>query len=171
MTAGTLFASTKLPLTMWFLAIYLLSQAKIGLSAPALKRQIGVSYPSAWLMHHKVTKAMADREAAHRLCGAIEYRVEPDAGRPRQAAGPGGLSISVRLLCGAHRLSLEGAHGAGQQPGELNRWQNWIGGTPPGNARLRAAAARPGTGPADRQSAQYRSGRNTDTALKYTTTL
>jgi hypothetical protein len=44
------------------------------------------------------------------------------------------LSITVRLLCGAHRLSLEGAHGAGQQPDELHRWQNWIGGTPPGNA-------------------------------------
>jgi len=72
MTAGTLFASTKLPLTTWFLAIYLLSQAKTGLSALALKRQIGVSYPTAWLMHHKVLKAMADRKAAHRLCGAVE---------------------------------------------------------------------------------------------------
>jgi len=72
MTSGTLFASTKLPLTTWFLAIYLLSQAKTGLSALALKRQIGVSYPTAWLMHHKVMKAMADREAAHRLCGAVE---------------------------------------------------------------------------------------------------
>jgi len=38
MTAGTLFANTKLPLTTWFLAIYLLSQAKTGLSAGALKR-------------------------------------------------------------------------------------------------------------------------------------
>jgi len=42
------------------------------LSALALKRQIGVGYPAAWLMHHKVMKAMADREAAHRLCGAVE---------------------------------------------------------------------------------------------------
>ena len=38
MTAGTLFASTKLPLTTWFLAIYLLSQAKTGLSAPSSAR-------------------------------------------------------------------------------------------------------------------------------------
>jgi len=72
MTADTLFASTKLPLTTWFLAIYLLSQAKTELSALALKRQIGVSYPTDWLMHHKVMKAMADREAAHRLFGAAE---------------------------------------------------------------------------------------------------
>ena len=48
--AGTLFHSTHLALTIWFLAIYLVSQAKTGLSALALKRQLGVSYPTAWLI-------------------------------------------------------------------------------------------------------------------------
>ena len=45
-----------------------------------------------------------------------------------------GLPISVRLLCEAHHLLLAGARGAGKQPGELRRSQNWIGGTRPGNA-------------------------------------
>lgn len=49
----------------------------------------------------------------------------------RDAAG---LPISVRLLCNAHALLLNGARGTGKQPGELRRSQNWIGGTRPGNA-------------------------------------
>lgn len=51
-----------------------------------------------------------------------------------QLRDPKGLPISVRLLCEAHQLLLDGARGAGKQPGELRRSQNWIGGTRPGNA-------------------------------------
>lgn len=47
---------------------------------------------------------------------------------------PRGLPISIRLLCEAHGLLLDGARGAGKQPGELRKSQNWIGGTRPGNA-------------------------------------
>lgn len=72
LVAGTLMANTKLPLPIWFLAIYLIGQAKAGLSALALKRALGVSYPTAWLMHHKIAAAMAQRDAVHRLAGPVQ---------------------------------------------------------------------------------------------------
>ena len=72
LTAGSLMEHTKLPLTTWFLAIYLISQAKTGLSSLALKRQLGVSYPTAWLLHHKINRAMAQQDSTHRLCGNVQ---------------------------------------------------------------------------------------------------
>ncbi len=53
------------------LAINLISQAKTVISALALKRDLGVSCPSAWLLRQKIKRAMADREAAHLLEGAV----------------------------------------------------------------------------------------------------
>lgn len=52
----------------------------------------------------------------------------------RRVRSPKGLPISVRLLCDAHRLLLNGTRGAGKQMGELRRSQSWIAGTRPGNA-------------------------------------
>ena len=70
--AGTVFQGTKLSLRLWFLAIYLLSQAKTGLSALALKRHLGVSYATAWLIHHKLMAAMAAREDRYVLEGQVQ---------------------------------------------------------------------------------------------------
>lgn len=70
--AGTLFHSTKLALRTWFLALYLLGQAKTNLSALSLRRSLGVSYPTAWLIKHKVMQSMAEREALYTLDGRVE---------------------------------------------------------------------------------------------------
>ena len=72
LTAGSLMEHSKLPLTTWFLAIYLISQAKTCLSAMALMRQLGVSYPTAWLLHQKINRAMARQESTHRLGGDVQ---------------------------------------------------------------------------------------------------
>jgi transposase-like protein len=72
LTSGTLFASTKLPLRTWFLAIYLLTQTKNGVSALELSRQLGVSYNTAWAVKHKLLQAMKERDDAVPLAGRVE---------------------------------------------------------------------------------------------------
>ena len=58
-TAGTIFDSTKLPLTVWFQAIYL-TQDKKGVSAMKLHRHLGISYNAAWRIRHKPMQVMMD---------------------------------------------------------------------------------------------------------------
>ncbi len=70
--AGTVFQGTRLPLTTWFLAIDLISPAKTGRSALALKRHLGVSDPTAWLIQHKLLQALAEREQRDVLGGKVQ---------------------------------------------------------------------------------------------------
>lgn len=70
--AGTIFEATKLPLTVWFLAMHLLTQAKNNVSALELKRHLGVCYRTAWLIKHKLLQVMVEREADRVLAGRVE---------------------------------------------------------------------------------------------------
>jgi hypothetical protein len=72
LVSGTLFEATKLPLTTWFLALYLLTSTKTNLAALELKRHLGVSYRTAWRLKHKVMQAMAEREEARQLNGFVQ---------------------------------------------------------------------------------------------------
>ncbi len=62
LTSGTIFAYTKLPLTIWFLAIYFITQSKVSVSALSLSRIIGVSCNTALLMKHKIQQVMKERD-------------------------------------------------------------------------------------------------------------
>jgi transposase-like protein len=71
LTSGTLLHHTRLALTQWFLAIYLVTQSKTQIAALALRRQVGVSWKTAWLLHHKLMEAMHQREAGQPLAGEV----------------------------------------------------------------------------------------------------
>ena len=59
MTSGTILHRTKIPLTQWFWAAYLMTTDKRGVSALLLQRQLGLSrYETAWMMLHKLRRAM-----------------------------------------------------------------------------------------------------------------
>lgn len=71
-TAGTVFSSTKLPLTTWFLGIYFITQSKVSYSALSLSRTIGVSYNTALLMKHKIQQVMKERDDSQPLTNYVQ---------------------------------------------------------------------------------------------------
>ena len=70
--SGTVFASTKLALPRWFLAMHLMTQAKNNVAALELRRHLGVSYPTAWAIKHKLMELMRLREEPRQLTGRVE---------------------------------------------------------------------------------------------------
>jgi Transposase zinc-ribbon domain len=56
--SGIIYEQTKLPLTTWYLASYLLTQNKGGISGLNLSRQLGVSYNTAWSVKQKLMQVM-----------------------------------------------------------------------------------------------------------------
>lgn len=71
LTAGTIFDSSKLPLTTWFLGIYLVTQSKVSVSALSMKRTLGVSYNTALLMKHKIQQVMKERDDSKPISSAV----------------------------------------------------------------------------------------------------
>lgn len=71
-TSGTLFESSKLPLTTWFLAIYLITQSKAGMSGLTLRRFLGISINAAHKLKHKLQHVMKKEEDQLILEGFVE---------------------------------------------------------------------------------------------------
>ena len=95
LTAGTIFHATKLPLTSWFLAMWLIATAKNGISSVELGRRLGIRQTNAWSPKRKVMHVMAGRDGRKRLSGRVEM---DDA------------------YLGGHRPGERGRGAAGKQP-------------------------------------------------------
>jgi len=71
-TAGTIFQDGRLPLTLWFRAIWYVTSQKNGVSALGVQRVLGLgSYQTAWAWLHKLRRAMV-RPGRDRLAGTVE---------------------------------------------------------------------------------------------------
>ena len=81
-TVGTIFEDSKIPLSKWFAAIYLMCASKKGISAHQLHRQLGVTYKSAWFMCHRIREAMKDKSFPQ-LTGVVEADETYVGGKPR----------------------------------------------------------------------------------------
>lgn len=127
-TSGTIFADTKKPLTLWFLAIYLLTQDKTGISILALKRQLGVSYNTAWMMKHKIMQVMMERDGSKPLSGLIQlddvyYGGEQHGGkRGRGSSNKTPFVAAVALNEEGHPLSMTMNKVKGFTLKEIKNW-------------------------------------------------
>ena len=57
-TVGTVFERSKIPLSKWLAALFLLTASKKGVSAHQVHRSLGISYKSSWFMMHRLREAM-----------------------------------------------------------------------------------------------------------------
>lgn len=96
LTSNTLFHGSHLPLQVWFLAIYLISESKKSISSLELHRLIHVNHKTAWLMLRKIMRVMTDVESTRKLKGRIE--------------------IDDAYLGGKHSGGKRGRGAAGKQP-------------------------------------------------------
>ena len=71
-TSGTVMADTKLPLSLWFRAMHLISSTKQCISAVELGRRLGVSYPTAWYLHKRLRHAMTQESERCQLGAPAE---------------------------------------------------------------------------------------------------
>lgn len=84
-TVGTIFEDSKIPLSKWFAAIYMMVQSKKGVSAHQIHRQLGVTYKSAWYMCHRIREAMREKGDRPILTGTIEAEETYVGGKARGA--------------------------------------------------------------------------------------
>jgi transposase-like protein len=101
-TAGTIFHKSRVGLDKWFWALYRLAQDKKGCSAMLLSKELDVSYPTAWLMGHKIRQAMAQGSLRRMLQGVVElddtYLGGKRSGRRgRGASGKTPLLVAVEV--------------------------------------------------------------------------
>jgi len=72
-TVGTIFHDSHLRLSKWFMAVYLLTESKKGISALQLKRMLGVGYKTAWYLCHRIREAMMRGNGNEpKLSGTVE---------------------------------------------------------------------------------------------------
>jgi hypothetical protein len=120
--------ATKLPLTIWFLAFYLIGQAKTSISSLQLSRQLGVAYNTAWMLHSKILRAMSERDDCYVLQGKVQIDDAYFGGeRPGGKAGRGSenkvpIVAAISLNVAGHPIHAKISPVTGFTSGALADW-------------------------------------------------
>jgi transposase-like protein len=126
--SSTIFEHTKLPLTTWFLGMYLLTQSKNGVSILQMKRQLGIGYNAAWRMKHKLLQVMKERDDSQPLSGDIQMddvywggeRHGGKRGRGADAKVP--FVAAVQTNSEGHPIAMRFTKLKGFRTNEIARW-------------------------------------------------
>lgn len=92
--AGTIFHKSDTPLTLWFHALFIFSNAKSGISAKEMERQLGVTYKCAWRMLSQIRKALGQPKKP--LKGIVETDTAYVGGHLYAGENNEGMGRSVR---------------------------------------------------------------------------
>lgn len=88
-TVNTHLHNTRIPLKTWFYAVSVITDAKKGISALQLQRNIDVSYPTAFRLYHKLRKLMMDEnKKLDEFSGIVEMDELYVGGKPRKMNTP-----------------------------------------------------------------------------------
>ena len=101
-TVGTVFERSKVPLTKWWMAVYLLNSSKKGVSAHQIHRTLKVTYKTAWFMMHRIREAMrtgglGPMGGSGKVVEADETYIGRLEGQPAKA-GPATKNIVLTLV-------------------------------------------------------------------------
>ena len=93
-TVGTVFERSKIPLTKWLMATYLMCSSKKGISSHQLHRMLNITYKSAWFMTHRIREAMREGFDGKLGGGGKVVEVDETFGNERKPRGTKGRGPS-----------------------------------------------------------------------------
>jgi transposase-like protein/ribosomal protein L37AE/L43A len=130
LASGTIFAASKLPLTIWFLAIFLITQSKEGMSTLNLRRFLGISDNAALRMKHKLQLVMKNADDAMPLNGLVMIDdvywggKKQGCKRGRGAAGKTPFVAALSRNEEGHPIHIRFSRVAGFRSEEIIRWSS-----------------------------------------------
>lgn len=95
---GTIMEASRIPMTKWLQAIYLMCSSKKGISSHQLARTLDITVKSAWFLSHRIREAMRDNALSPLGGGGGIVEVDETYTGPKLSKGVWGRKHIVLTL-------------------------------------------------------------------------